>query len=332
MARESSIWRRKDRSCYYTRIDGKQYRLDPDKAKAKRMLKELKKDLGSKTKASKEAVSTVIDEVLEWVGKHRSPGTYSAYQQRAQWFLDHIGDIAMWELTPQHVLGFVNKDGWSDGTKWTNIGTLKTIFNRAVKMGLIPSNPIQHVERPSPGRREHFITPEEHKKVLSFIPDAAFRELLIVAWECGPRPQEILRVEARHVDLKHKRWVFKASESKNKKKMRAVYMSDTAQEIVKRLVEQFPDGPIFRNTEGKPWTPWAVNCRFERLKGKERLGHKLCLYLYRHSWMTRMLKAGNDPITVAVMGGHSDPSTLAKVYQHVLADTDHVQRALAKLK
>jgi integrase/recombinase XerC len=56
-----------------------------------------------------------------------------------------------------------------------------------------------------------------------------------------------------------------------------------------------------------------------------------CLYNYRHTWITRMLKAGNDPITVATLAGHSDVTMLCRVYAHVINDTDHLQAALAKL-
>lgn len=51
---------------------------------------------------------------------------------------------------------------------------------------------------------------------------------------------------------------------------------------------------------------------------------KLCLYLLRHAWMTRMLKADVDPITVAILAGHVDTSMLAKQYQHLAQDADHL--------
>jgi site-specific recombinase XerD len=47
--------------------------------------------------------------------------------------------------------------------------------------------------------------------------------------------------------------------------------------------------------------------------------------------MTRMLKAGVDPITVATLAGHNDFSMLARIYQHIGQDTEHLQKALAKL-
>ena len=76
-----------------------------------------------------------------------------------------------------------------------------------------------------------------------------------------------------------------------------------------------PKGPIFRNTDGAAWTPDAANCRFQRIAKKT--GVKCCLYVVRHTWLNRLLMSGVDALTVAILAGHCDPSTLAKHYQHL---------------
>src|SRR5262249_31734166 len=55
-----------------------------------------------------------------------------------------------------------------------------------------------------------------------------FRDLIDVSWETGCRPQEIWRVEKRHLDGAGKRWVFPARESNGDKKIRIVYLTDLA--------------------------------------------------------------------------------------------------------
>src|SRR5439155_13792581 len=47
------------------------------------------------------------------------------------------------------------------------------------------------------------------------------------------------------------------------------------------------------------------------------LAPKWSLYALRHSWATRALQKGIDPLTTAILMGHSDPSMLSKVYQHL---------------
>jgi len=58
-------------------------------------------------------------------------------------------------------------------------------------------------------------------------------------------------------------------------------MNPTAEAILKRHVEQYPEGPVFRNEDGQPWTAQAMACRFGRLK--KHLGVKYCTYDIRHT-------------------------------------------------
>jgi integrase len=96
----------------------------------------------------------------------------------------------------------------------------------------------------------------------------SFRDLLLITWETAARPQESLIVEARHVDLKNSRWHFRADEAKGEKWPRIVYLTDTALEITRRLMREYPTRPLFRNTDGRPWTTDAVNCAFSRIQYK----------------------------------------------------------------
>ncbi len=51
---------------------------------------------------------------------------------------------------------------------------------------------------------------------------------------------------------------------------------------------------------------------------------RLSLYAIRHTWATRALQTGVDPLTTAILMGHSDPSMLSKVYQHVALNPAHM--------
>ncbi len=110
---------------------------------------------------------------------------------------------------------------------------------------------------------------------------------------------------------------------------RVIYLDPTAQEIVGRLAGQYPDGKLLRNTGGRAWTADAVNCRLHTLIKK--VGRKVCLTDFRHTWMNRLLLNGVDGITVAVLAGHSDVSTLSRTYQHLSLNPTYLQEQLKKL-
>ena len=193
---------------------------------------------------------------------------------------------------------------------------MKRAFNWAEKQGRVAATPIRYAEMPTTDKREEFITKEEHDRILALVKDEHFRDLLVLAWETGARPQELFRLEARHADLENARWLFPKTESKGKRHSRTIYLSDTALEITKRLLAQRRSGPILRNARGEPWCAMSVNCRFERLK--KWIGKKVCLYQWRHGFAHRMLSRQVDSLVVATLMGHVDTTMLSSVYGHLM--------------
>jgi integrase len=241
----------------------------------------------------------------------------------------------------------------------------------ARQQGYIDENPIRDLEVPGATAREVFISGEEFERACGLIRDRDFLELCRVTFEVGCRPQEILRIEARHCDFKNSRWVLPPSEAKGKRKPRIIYLTPRALDISLRLAEKYPTGRLFRNSKDKPWTMASVNCGFSRLRARmgrhaimeqgldiqelmaaelrltrpelkgpkdlsqsernklrntvaARHATRLSLYALRHSWATNALQSGLDSLTVAVLMGHSDPSTLARVYQHLSLNPRHL--------
>lgn len=62
---------------------------------------------------------------------------------------------------------------------------------------------------------------------------------------------------------------------------------------------------------------------FKRMASK--VAPRYSLYALRHSWATNALKRGVDPLTVALLMGHKDPSMLARVYQHLSHSPEHMR-------
>ena len=317
MARTPKPWYRKDRQAWFVTIDGTRHNLGRNRKAAFQRFHELMAQPRSQRQLPSETVIAVIDAFLEWTQKHRAKATYEWYLERCQWFIKTIDvSLTVSQLKPFHVQEWVDSHpSWSDGHTRGCIIAVQRPLRWALKMGLIDKNPLEFVEKPQGGHREEVITQEECNAIIALVRDEQFRDLLTVAWETGARPQELLRVEARHVDLANSRWIFPADEAKGRKRARVVYLSDEATAITRRLVLKHANGPIFRNRAGRPWTPYAVSCRFERLKRK--LGKKYCLYLFRHSFATHMLESGMDALTVSVLMGHADTTMLSRVYQHL---------------
>lgn len=372
-------WHRKGRGWFIT-FDRQQIKLG---RKRKESFERYQQLIAKPKKRSvpSDSLLAIIDVFLDWVQKHRAPDTYEWYRYRLQLFSERYPDLCARDLRPFHVETWADSYDQAVTSRRNYLRSVKRCMKWAKKQGYIDSNPIADMEVPAGEGKEVYLPPEEFAILRSFVRNDFFGDLIDVTYDCGCRPQELLRVTSDEVDLGNKRWVFSKSDSKGKRLSRVVYLPDTALAITKRLLMKHNDGrPLFRNSNGKPWSTDAVNCGFTaiqlrmgktemerrgetiaeegiaaliptlkatrnikgkavaktaaelRCEAKRKLTHKraaevvprYCLYSLRHSFATNALRRGVDPLTVAILLGHQDPSTLSKVYQHLSLNPEHM--------
>ncbi len=331
MPRKPQPWYRKDRNAWFVNIDGQRHNLGSDKKAAERRFHALM--LHQDSEQAEEAISLfeLFDHFLEWTKAQRSGGTYEWYIHRIQAFMIHLkNDREASTLKPYHVVQWVSlHPGWSTAHQRNSIQAVKRVFRWAHRMGYLKTNPLEFLEKPSAGRRGQIVTPEQYKEILGKLPSAQFKNMIVAAWETGARPQELVRVEMRHVDLDNRRWLFPPQEAKVRTRPRVVYLTENVVRMTKEYLTDKPNQRLFRNTKGGPWNHHSVKCQFFRLEKK--IGRKLSLYIFRHSFATRLLTEGVDPMTVATLLGHSDTSMLGRVYQHLYQKTDHLLAQLDRV-
>lgn len=380
MARHPKPWYRKDRAAWFVTIDGKRHKLGADKKSAFARFHELMNQ-PKQARLESDLLVVIIDRFLEWTQKNRAPDTYEWYRYRLERLARRHPALRAIQLLPYHVTEWVDSYELRQTSKRNYIRSIKRCMKWATQQGYVQSNPIADMEVPGAERNEIVISDDLFERMLRLTPNPGLRDLLVVTYKSGCRPQESLRAEARHFDAVNKRWVFSQSEAKTKKAPRVVYLTDTVLEIVSRNSQEHPTGLIFRNSQGKPWTTESMNCALglirrrigmeeikrqgltltedevqakiatlrptKRSRGKERLKSNselreeardklwtakakqfcvpLSLYALRHSWATHALQRGVDSLTVAILMGHSDPSTLARTYQHLTHNPTHLR-------
>lgn len=352
-------WCRKNRGWYVT-LDGEQIPLGKDREAAMAAYHKLMRQPKEKRKLSSVSVAALIDKFLDHVQKNLAIDTYIWYQSRLQCWVTKYPELAVEDLKPFHVQEWIDDIDQSAGTKRNYARSIQRCLAWCEEMGHIERSPIAKFKKPGGGKREKIISVKEYETILSFVRNDSFRDLLVVTWESGCRPQESLIVESRHVDLERCRWFIPKDEAKGRKHDRMVYLNDASLEITRRLMLAHPSGKLFLNSDGADWTTDSVNCAFVQLQARmgrqkvetpkitrkrvppeqkaehlaavaerrkqrnklaQKLGEKYCLYNFRHTWMNRLLTSGVDSLTVAVLAGHVDPSTLATTYQHLSENT-----------
>jgi site-specific recombinase XerD len=221
---------------------------------------------------------TVFEQFLDWCQKNRSPRTYEWSQNHIQNFVNSLTDKGLRtdDLKPFHVQQWVDaKTRWGPNHKRGAITAIQRAFSWAEKIGHIIKSPIRNIEKPAAIRREQVLTPTEFESLLANVQDDRFRDVLEFCWETGARVQEVRLVEAVHYKPERGRIDIPPAEAKGKKRWRIIYLTKRAEEIVRRLVLKHPEGPIFRNRDGRPWDAQAFNNRFCRLQqrfGRQKLG------------------------------------------------------------
>ena len=75
---------------------------------------------------------------------------------------------------------------------------------------------------------------------------------------------------------------------------------------------------------------WAEAKRKLTNRRAAKLAPRYSLYALRHSWATNALQRGLDSLTVAILTGHEDPSTLARVYQHLSHNPEQMLKQARK--
>ena len=70
------------------------------------------------------------------------------------------------------------------------------------------------MEKPEAKRRATIVTTEEFDELLRHVDDIPFRDLLIVSYDSGSRPQETKQLEARHIQADKQRAVIPGEEAK----------------------------------------------------------------------------------------------------------------------
>lgn len=308
---------RPSRGLWYIQIDGRQHNLGAcSEEQATERAVELKRQLKTQQKTVDSAsLIAIIDAFLEWVQKNRAARTYEWFQYRLQRFVDKHPDMQSADLKPFHVTKWADSYTLSITSRRNYLRSVKRCLAWAVKQGYLEKSPVADLEVPAAERREKPVTPVAFTALLAAVKRPEHKDLLNLAWFSGGRPQELIRVQARHLDETNQRFVFPLKESKGKRKVRVIYLPGEALEIARKLAKEHPEGPLLRNAAGSAWTTFAVNCLMRRL-GK-KTGHKHALYDFRHGYGTRMLQAGVDAVTVGVLMGHANPAMIASVYQHL---------------
>lgn len=339
MGRRPKMSKRRGRNYYSTKKDGVEFNLGTDERQA---LKEFYKIWGSDEKPSPRMLAVdLFARYLEWSETHHAPAYHKRIEASLASFEEKVikTPLRVEELTPLHLTTWLEKrcprrpkddsKPVSDNTRHDYASDILGVFNWAAKQRIIPASPFFGFTKPAKSPRAACLSAEQWDELLTHVRDDAFRDFIQIMRKTGCRPQEARIMEARHVRFKEGLIFFKDGEVPGKTGDREIPLTEAAASILKPLVLKYPEGPLLRNTRGRPWGKNSLNSRFQRLKTK--LPFRAHCYVARHSVATDMLEAGASTGAVAATLGHKDPTMVLKTYgKHIEKRRGHLRECLEK--
>lgn len=308
---------RQQTQSWYVEFGGKQYNLGKDKAAAQEKYHELATKL--RGGLPDDSIAVLLNRYLAFCENNQAHTSFVKKRLHLRRLGQFLGPkMKVSALKPHHLQTWLDRDykGKSDTYRNDAATTAKSAFSWAAKQGYIGSSPVAALEKPRPNVREFFVPSEQWPQLVEAAGGEAFKDYIRFALSTGARPQEIRVLEAKHFDRPRQRFVLTITESKGRRRQRTIYLDATALEITERLVNEYPEGPIFRDSQGDPWGKDSIRLRFRRLRKKVKMPGLVATTL-RHSWAHHKLATGTDSLIVSKLLGHVDGRMLATRYGHV---------------
>ncbi len=123
----------------------------------------------------------------------------SAYRYRLERFVQKYPDLKAPDVRPHHVEAWVDDYDFAVTSRRNYMRSVKRCMNWSLKQGFIDVNPVATLEIPVADHKEIAFTPDQVEALLRYIRNPSLRDLVITTIDTGCRPQESLRVDARHV-------------------------------------------------------------------------------------------------------------------------------------
>lgn len=289
-------------------------------------------------------LKSLTTQFLKWSAVTLKPGTVRCYQHHLKRFLWMTKNKQVRALRPLHLTTAMKS--------WHDWQAVQRMFHWAIdEAGLLKKNPFAKVRAPGRNQRKRILTPQEVQRFIRRCRPRP-RAFLLALRETLARPQEIraLQWDDLHseqpavpleVSLPAGRAVAVLHDFKDRAKRtnselpRVLLVTKRLGRLIERLRRRgpSPEGAVFQNSRGKPWTKNAVRCLMRRLRkrlgyGRDKRGEHVVAYTFRHSVATLAASNGIVDRVLADLLGHVETRTTAR-YQHL--NVGHIRTALQRM-
>lgn len=297
-------------------------------------------------------VSAYLDQWLSSKKQSLRENSLYMYTQTLDTYVKPIiGHLKLSRLRPSHIEAMQSDLLGGDlALSASTVLSARILLNgalkKAVRLGLIPANPVTSTDgpkRPKPVR--YPLNVEESLRFADACESSRFGLFFLLSLATGLRPEECIAIQWPDLDLGlrgvvHVRRVIHAlrgggwrwHEPKTKNGARSVvFPGELAAKLTehrrRQLEQKLKTGPswqkndlVFGTSLGTPIRTCALHNEFKAVAKCAGLPEAVRLYDLRHSFVTLSLVAGVDAKTVSQEAGHASVAFTLDHYGHVLKE------------
>lgn len=184
--------------------------------------------------------------------------------------------------------------------------------------------------RQKPGGRQRLAMPTKDEQALIYRhAPADFQPIFRALRLTGARPGELCRATIADLDLAAGEILLQDHKTARKtgKPRRIAVGHPSLRAILETAIAGRTEGPIFRRSSGRPWTPSGLSAAYRTARKAAGLRDDLVLYLTRHEHGTEMYRETRDIKAVSDALGHAN---IATTMRYTRAQLDVLQQNQAK--
>ncbi len=179
-------------------------------------------------------------------------------------------------------------------------------------------------------RLPEVLSPEEVALLLHCVPSLKHRLILSIAYGCGLRVSEIVRLKI--VDFDSLRMVIRIEQGKGRSDRYVMLAPDLLEMLRQWWRKTRPTGWLFPGREpGQPITTRQLDRICKQAAEAAGLGKRVSMHMLRHSFATHLLENKTDVRVIQALLGHKKLDTTSRYTRVALKTLGSVQSPLSTL-
>jgi len=247
-------------------------------------------------------------------------------------FLERFGDQTPREVKPFHVEAWLEEqETWGSTYRGNCLKILSSAFNWCHDNLDTTKNPTKGFKRPQAltSGEEVVLTSDEFSALYSKA-NEIYKPIMMVLWESGARPNEILGASGDEYDEKQHAIVKMKHKTRYIGKKRIILLTPTAEAIIVEKIKEMGTGQLFWSEEKNKIQPDVFNQAVKRLKKIVGIKHKVIGYSFRHSFAVKHIER-LIPLNIVASWLGNTVAICEKHYGHTIERVSNTRALLTEL-